>query len=254
MLLSFIKYQGAGNDFVLIDDRALSFPLSDQILIHRLCHRSWGIGADGLILIQSALNADAKMRIFNSDGKEASMCGNGLRAAALYLNQRGIVIKERMHIESLYALHTCEIKKEGIATSMGVPKQLYSTPTRCVWDTGVPHAVIFTEDISSINVDVSGKKIRHDPHFTPHGVNVSFVQKTKSSLLIRTYERGVEKETLACGTGACAAAIEAHKTHNIPFPMQVIPPSKIPFTVDLIGEEIVLIEPVEEVFKGEIII
>ncbi len=245
MLFSFVKYQGSGNDFIVIDDRLSQFPIENTPLIQNLCHRSWGIGADGLILAQKSASAHAKMRIFNSDGHEASMCGNGLRCLALFLGMN------EMLIESAAGLHKCSKKKEGITTSFGIPKLIHSYAEMQIWNTGVPHAVLFVEDLSSIDISSHGRKIRYDERFAPEGVNATFVQATSEALYIRTYERGVEGETLACGTGAVAAAAAyMHKGHTLP--IRVIPPSTHVFEITQESEELILTGPAQEVFKGEI--
>ena len=176
------------------------------------------------------------------------MCGNGLRCAALYLGKESVVI------ESLATLHHCEKNKERIAVSMGIPKQLYLDSGMHIWDTGVPHAIFFVDDVATVDVFSLGRQVRYNPLFAPGGVNVTFVQETPSALYIRTYERGVEEETLSCGTGATAAAIAAHVHKKCPLPLRIMPPSEEPFDIEERNGELMLTGSVHEVFTGEITI
>ena len=211
MQVVFSKYQGAGNDFIIIDDRTCFFPIDQQLISH-LCHRMYGIGGDGLILLQISDIADFRMRIFNSDGVEAAMCGNGLRCLGHYL-------QEQMLCRGVFSIETgagiMQIDSQGahVAThfqKISASLRHYTLHGFCVFvvDTGVPHGVIFVDDVQGVDVPIFGKAVRSDPLFAPFGINVSFVEKVdKKTLKIRTYERGVEKETLACGTAAVAAGL-----------------------------------------------
>jgi diaminopimelate epimerase len=216
--LPFSKYSGCGNDFIMIDDRALFFPVKEDALIQKMCHRQKGIGADGVILLQPSQAYDFKMRIFNSDGHEAEMCGNGLRCLAKYMME--LEIPEKSYaIETMNQILNVAFIQEQVKTSMPAPTFLNKdftlnidrTDYECTYlDTGVPHLVIFVEDVEGVDVLGLGQKFRFHPFFAPRGVNVNFVEKTsENSLKIRTYERGVENETLACGTGCSAAAAVA---------------------------------------------
>jgi diaminopimelate epimerase len=215
MLLSFSKYQGAGNDFIIIDDRFCQFPVDDRELIQRLCFRNLGIGADGLILLQHSSCAEFRMRIFNADGKEASMCGNGLRCLVKYLKDLGFKA-EKFRIETEAKVLECSYHGGKVSVNFPSPKVLHwgislqeggISEEIFVVDTGVPHAVIFVEDLEGCLVEKRGRELRLHPKFSPHGVNVNFVKVTSDGTArIRTYERGVEGETLACGTGAAAVA------------------------------------------------
>ncbi len=222
--LSFVKYEGAGNDFILIDDRALSFPIHDRKRIEQLCHRRFGIGADGIILLQSEANADFRMRILNSDGSEAEGCGNGLRCFLLFLSDLGLPRKKtRIAIGS--RIVEAEFVGEKIGVQMGpamnlkIKLQIEGREVHSV-DTGVPHAVQFVLDIEKIDVAKEGSFLRYHPFFQPKGTNVNFAAlQTDGSIRVRTYERGVEGETLACGTGATAVAAIAAKIVRLPSPI-----------------------------------
>lgn len=216
--ITFAKFVGAGNDFILIDDRSLLFASEDLSLIQTLCCRQIGIGADGLILLQPSLKADFKFRIFNSDASEAEMCGNGMRCFGAFLFSLGLY-KDPFFIETKEKILTLstDSKTQQIVVEMGQIKDLKTSITLLIDDqlielhhinTGVPHLVIFCDQLDSIEVQSLGAKIRYHEHFAPKGCNVNFVKRVAPGhLQIRTYERGVEKETLACGTGATAAAL-----------------------------------------------
>lgn len=209
----FTKMVASGNDFVVYDNRRNNFTNGPELAV-ALCKRIEGIGADGLILIEKSRKADFKMRIFNPDGSEAEMCGNGLRCAALY---RG---KKNATIETLAGFLRAELKDEEVKVAMPQPKGLQlninldidgrSYQVNFV-NTGVPHAVYFVENLEAANVRLLGRLIRYHRHFQPEGTNVDFVNMMDpETLSIRTYERGVEEETLACGTGSVAAVLITH--------------------------------------------
>jgi diaminopimelate epimerase len=228
--LPFSKYSGCGNDFILIDHRTPFFSTDDPFLIRRLCHRQKGIGADGLILLENSMLSHFKMRIFNSDGSQAEMCGNGLRCLAQFLQELHLP-KKRYTIEVTKQTLEVDYIEGNIRTSMGNPEriqlnlalELDGKQITCHFlDTGVPHAVILMDDIAHISIDALGSKIRHHATFNPKGTNVNFVQKLSSQeIAVRTYERGVEAETLACGTGAAAAAIAATLQWKLELPVTV---------------------------------
>ncbi len=241
MEISFSKYTGIGNDFIIIDNRDCIFPVENSCLIRHLCHRRLGIGADGLILLQESEKADYRMRIFNPDGNEASMCGNGLRCLAKFI----YTFKDRTHaivIESQKRQHRCSLSGDTISVEMG-------EATDITWDmritidekeynvhylnTGVPHIVNFVTDIEAIDFSFLGSRIRHHPTFHPEGVNVNFACiSPKEQILMRTYERGVEGETFACGTGATAVALSAANVYNIKPPIEIRARSGNPINID----------------------
>jgi diaminopimelate epimerase len=214
----FYKLEGAGNDFVFIDDRSMAFPLNDRELIKRLCHRRYGIGADGLVLLRPSTVADCRMIYFNSDGGEAAFCGNALRCTALALRSCGEV-KEEFFVETQKGVMRATLKGDHIETSFPTPALLCrflpfagKDQSFYVVDTGVPHAVGVVDDISALDVYELGRRIRHHSQLGPEGANVTFAQLLgPEKVSIRTYERGVEGETLSCGSGAVAAAYVASK-------------------------------------------
>lgn len=235
MFLSFSKYQGAGNDFIIIDDRAGFFPIENDLFIRNLCDRRFGIGADGLLLLQGSSCANFRMRIFNSDGKEVGMCGNGIRCFVHYLRSLGFR-EEQFLIETMHDTVTCQIKGDKISVKLEKPHVLHwgvqieneeKNLEAFVVHTGVPHAVIFVEDLDAVDVEGLGRKIRNHTLFAPQGVNVNFAKLgPDGSVRVRTYERGVEGETLACGTGAAAVALTVSQKWDLPSPVRVLPLSK----------------------------
>lgn len=231
--MEFSKFEGSGNDFIIVDDLKMQFSCKNVGLIQRLCHRHFGIGADGLILVQPSSVADYKMKIFNSDGFEASMCGNGLRCFVLYLCLYLKKNQKYFLIESLKGVHACHKEGSYIHTSLTAPiiralfKKLEGGECVHVIDTGVPHAVIFVENLQEESFLERSRKIRFHKEFAPEGVNVNFACIGDSEeISIRTYERGVENETLACGTGAAAVAIAAKCVYGIKNPVQIRVKSK----------------------------
>ena len=265
MILSFSKYQGAGNDFIVIDDRSCRFPVEDKELIERLCFRNLGIGADGLVLLQPSSFADFRMRVFNADGMEASMCGNGLRCLIVYLKDLGFK-EETFHIETEAEVLKCSYLGGKVSVEFSTPKVLHwgtflqegsVLEELFVVDTGVPHAVIFVEDLEECLVEKWGREIRSHPKFAPHGVNVNFVKvSSDGTARIRTYERGIEGETLACGTGAAAAAFVLSQKEGQGMPIRVMPKSGegLEFSIKGASKRIEMQGRAEFVFEGRITI
>ena len=216
MNIAFKKYQGAGNDFIMIDNRAMDFPTSNRNeLIAKMCDRNFGIGADGLILIQLHSEVNFEMIYFNSDGHTSSMCGNGGRCAVSFAKSLGLVTNTASFLfdTDLYSAQVLE--QERVALAMQDVKSVQIAETHCFLDTGSPHHVSFVEAVSSIDVQTSGSEIRYGAPYGEAGTNVNFVEtKAADCFAIRTYERGVEGETLACGTGAVAAAIAVYATQR----------------------------------------
>jgi diaminopimelate epimerase len=206
MNIVFNKYQGAGNDFIIIDNRNGNFNPSATELINKLCDRRFGIGADGLILVSKHKEADFEMKYFNSDGKIASMCGNGGRCVAHFARKWNIAgIKQKFM--AFDGIHEAAIDNDAVRLQMGNVNEYKLIDGNYFINTGSPHYVVFTRNIDSINVFEEGKKLRWSPLFAPGGTNVNFVEVMNNGLYIRTFERGVEDETLACGTGVTASAI-----------------------------------------------
>lgn len=219
-LNKFSKYQGAGNDFILIDDRALSF---DTTQIPTLCHRKFGIGADGVILLQPSQTADFRMRIFNSDGSEAESCGNGLRCLTRFISDLGLP-KSTYRIATQNQIVEASFLANQIKINLGpIPTSTFHSPEELHFlNTGVPHAVLFVPNPEMIDIAQEGSRLRHHSLFQPKGTNVNFAAIQKDgSIHVRTYERGIEGETFACGTGAAAVAVIAHQKHNISSPIQI---------------------------------
>lgn len=223
MLTEFAKYEGAGNDFILIDNREGLFT-PDPALIARLCDRHFGIGADGLMTLARNAEIDCSMRYYNADGSEGEMCGNGARCFTLFAEHLGIG-GETKFFDAADGLHTARIHRTKgffgeIELGMIAVREIRTGDNWWFLNTGVPHYVEFVDDLEAVDVVSRGRAIRYDTARFPQGTNVNFVQVTGTGTLsVRTYERGVEDETLACGTGATAAAIVSnfalqHDTHH----------------------------------------
>jgi len=221
---------GAGNDFVLLDNRAGSLRL-DAKTIERICDRHRGVGADGVLLVEPAANgADFRMRYYNSDGGEAEMCGNGARCFARYAN-RLAGSTSTVSFETPAGVITADFTGDLVRINMSVPRDLRLRDSLDVLgsklevhsvNTGVPHAVVFVHDLEAIDVLRLGHAIRFHGHFAPKGTNVNFVKRLDANTIaIRTYERGVEGETLACGTGVVACALILHELDGVQPPIGV---------------------------------
>jgi diaminopimelate epimerase len=231
MDIRFTKMNGAGNDFVVIDNRALSLQL-DREAIARLCDRHRGIGADGLLAVEpAATSADFRMRYYNADGGEAEMCGNGARCFAHFSARLIDPRPQSVSFETMAGTITARFDGDLVTLDMGLPHD--HRPIQHLdlcgekhaihfINTGVPHAVVFVDDVETINVQGLGAAIRWHETFAPKGTNANFAQAiAPGRLILRTYERGVEGETLACGTGVCAAAL-LHSAHTgAPSPVHV---------------------------------
>jgi diaminopimelate epimerase len=231
MLVEFTKMDGAGNDFVIIDNRARKVKL-DRDQVTRVCDRHRGVGADGLMLLVPSTSgkADWAWDFYNNDGSLAEMCGNGARCFARFV-QKLTRIERDFTFETGAGVIAATCQGDRVTVSLTKPRDLcldqqvaLSIGTRAIHslNTGVPHAVLFVPDADQAMVEQSGREIRHHPHFAPKGTNVNFVQLLgRGSIRVRTYERGVEGETLACGTGVTAAALISAKVHNFTSPIQV---------------------------------
>ncbi len=218
--IMFVKLVGAGNDFILIDNIVCRITTSDQLkdLARKMCNRKLGAGADGLLVLEKSKVADLKMRVFNADGSEAQMCGNGARCFAYYFSGVKKTGKDfLLALETKAGIVKARVNADNVRINLTQPKNLkLGIPLKVSGrtikvnfiNTGVPHAVIFVEGLKEIDVFELGREIRYHRFFAPAGTNVNFVEVLSlDSIKIRTYERGVEDETLACGTGSVAAAL-----------------------------------------------
>ena len=207
MEISFSKYNGAGNDFILIDDRK-NFIVDNKSLISYLCDRHFGVGADGLIILKESNNYDFEILHYTSDGNLGSLCGNGSRCAVLFAYNKNIIGRKTV-FKAFDGIHSAEIlDDELIKMEMNVNSDIVSNSYGTWLDTGSPHLVIEKDDIDKLDVNNEGRLIRYNDFYKKEGVNVNFIEKiSDDQFKIRTYERGVENETLACGTGSTASAI-----------------------------------------------
>jgi diaminopimelate epimerase len=266
--LRFQKWQGAGNDFIIVDNRDHRADSLDERTIEHLCDRHFGIGADGLMLVGRATGYDFEMVFFNNDGKPAEMCGNGGRCIAAMASESGL-FTGRTTFLSTDGPHEAEIagndlirlKMKDVNDIMTV--NLETTGLNLVAEpvslnTGVPHLVLFVEEIENLDVNDLGRKIRFLGQFAPAGTNVNFVRREGQTLFVRTYERGVETETLACGTGNVASALAAEWTWNAGYSeyecYAVGGTLKVSFKRDdqSLFEQVWLEGPAVKVFDGEI--
>ena len=229
-MVHFTKMNGAGNDFVMIDNRDLGLHL-DREQIARICDRHRGVGADGVLLVEPPANGgDFRMRYYNSDGGEAEMCGNGARCFARFA-ARLTGRQAPMRFETVAGSIGAELLGENVRLQMSDPRSLQLNAKLDLEgkayavhsiDTGVPHAVVISDDLSSLDIQTLGAALRNHHHFAPRGTNANFVMpERRDGIAIRTYERGVEGETLACGTGVVAGALIFHHLTGVPPPLRV---------------------------------
>ena len=207
MTYTFYKYQGTGNDFVLIDNRQKKINKNDTKLIHFLCDRRFGIGADGLILLENHAKLDFKMVYFNADGNESTMCGNGGRCLVAFAKFLGIIDK-KASFEAIDGLHHAIIEDDMVKLQMQNVDNVEKFDSHVYLNTGSPHHVQFESELENFKVRKKGAKIRYGAPYNEGGSNVNFVKKINDDVFaVRTYERGVEDETLSCGTGVTAVAL-----------------------------------------------
>lgn len=266
MKIRFTKMHGAGNDFVLIDDREGTIPWEDHFLMAALAARRTGIGCEGVILVQQSDKADFRMRFLNPDGTEVEMCGNGSRCAAAFAHAIGASGKA-LTMETMCGLVDAQLKDSGVCVWMPEPtKKNYGvvltvgaeTVRGDFINTGVPHFVIQVPNVSSVDVQGLGAALRLHAAFAPEGANIDFVTfRAPNRMVMRTYERGVEAESGACGTGAVACAVVAVETAMFTLPAKIKTPSGYDLIVD--GDwrhhkctGLTLTGPVKFVFSGEI--
>ncbi len=206
MEFTFYKYQGTGNDFVIIDNRADFFPKEDTALVAKICDRRFGVGADGLLLLEKHPSADFKMVYYNSDGNLSSMCGNGGRCISHFAEFLGIISKKTT-FEAVDGMHEATVEKDWVSLKMNDVEKVAVSETYTYLNTGSPHHVEMISALKSFDVFSNGRNIRNNL-YGKEGANVNFVEQDNNEVFsVRTYERGVEDETLSCGTGVTAVAI-----------------------------------------------
>jgi diaminopimelate epimerase len=209
MAVSFFKYQGTGNDFVMVDNRKHNFPADDEQLVKNLCDRRMGVGADGLILLQDHSAYDFEMVYYNADGRVGSMCGNGARCAVRFARHLG-VIEDVACFLAADGEHQASVERDQIHLKMNDVNGVEQIGNDYYLNTGSPHYVRFVDDVQALDVYKEGKSIRYNERFAEVGTNVNFIQQlSEDEFFVRTYERGVEDETLSCGTGVTACALVA---------------------------------------------
>ncbi len=257
MNVSFYKYQGTGNDFILVDDRDKTFPKNDTNLIHKLCDRRFGIGADGLILLQNDEVHDFKMVYFNSDGNQSSMCGNGGRCIVAFAHFLGIIKAETTFV-AIDGVHHATIEGHEVSLQMTDVSTIEDFKAHVFLDTGSPHHVQFEEALDTLDIKSEGSRIRYGAPYFEAGSNVNFVQRVNDETFrVRTYERGVEDETLSCGTGVTAVALAMHhlgETQNTEVTLITQGgPLSVSFEKNGDGYKNVCLKgPAMQVFKGEL--
>jgi diaminopimelate epimerase len=209
MKINFSKYHGTGNDFILLDNRENKYSALAESQIESLCNRRFGIGADGLILLEKDSGTDFRMVYFNSDGKESSMCGNGGRCIVAFANSLNI-IKDFCSFKAIDGMHEAIIESNHpvvVKLKMNDVKEVQRIGEDLFMNTGSPHYVRFVRNVLTVDVPTEGRSIRNSDAYKSEGTNVNFVEPLSTKILVRSYERGVEDETLSCGTGIVASAL-----------------------------------------------
>ncbi len=263
-MVHFTKMHGAGNDFVLVDDRAGGFPVDDHLRLAAMASARTGIGCEGVILVQESDVADFRMLFFNPDGTAADLCGNGARCVAAFAREIGAVKSQAMTFETRAGLIDAEIVDEGrVRVWMPEPKnRRYGLNVNGTAGdyivAGVPHFIVPVKSVATVDVDGLGRALRLDDAFAPEGTNVDFVQFIPpSKALIRTYERGVEAESGACGTGSVATAVIGVETKGMCLPIRIRCSQGYELVVEgdyrkSQGTGFILQGPVKKVFEGDI--
>lgn len=266
MKIPFWKMHGAANDFVVVDDRAVSFPVGDSRWLAEVMARRTGVGSEGVLLIQPSTQADFRMRFFNPDGGEVDMCGNGARCIARLAHEIGAAPKQ-MSIETPAGIVRAEARGDQVQLIMTEPKDWRMGRSLVIEgrtygydfvNSGVPHVVVRVDDLAKTDVHNLGRAIRYHADFAPKGTNANFIQITgPDSLRVRTYERGVEGETLACGTGMVACGLVAGKLGLVRTPVKVTCASgdvlEVNYSPTADGAtNVTLLGPAVHVFRGEL--
>ena len=265
MQISFWKMHGASNDFIVVDDRNRTFPAQDRAWLARIMARRTGVGSEGILLIQPPVGkAHFRMRFFNPDGGEAEMCGNGARCVARLAHEIGAA-PAQMEFETIAGLVRAEVKREQVLLRLTEPKDWRLDRTLGLDDrdvayhfvnAGVPHVVVVVEDLDAVDVCGLGRRIRYHRDFQPAGTNANFIQPTgPQALRVRTYERGVEAETLACGTGITASGLIAGRLGLVEPPVKIAAASGDVLEVNYELTEsgatnVTLLGPAVHVFQG----
>ena len=260
MEIEFYKYQGAGNDFVIIDDREEQFDRSNTKLVKFLCDRRFGVGADGLMLVRNKKGFDFEMVYYNSDGNESSMCGNGGRCIVAFAKKISVVGESCcfLAVDGPHEANLIDTEHgEWVSLKMIDVEDIEKGPGYCYMDTGSPHYVAFESNLKKFDIIEKARAIRYNSRFREEGTNVNFISLEDNQLHIRTYERGVEDETLACGTGVTAAVLAAHATGQFKGNQLDVKAQggslKVKFEQSSKGYQNIWLEgPAEHVFKGVI--
>jgi diaminopimelate epimerase len=257
--LAFAKYQGTGNDFILIDSRKDVLSKINKSIILNLCNRKFGIGADGLILLKSHPEYDFEMDFYNSDGNKGSMCGNGGRCIVAFAHDIDIIKNETTFWAPDGVHKAFYHNADNISLLMSDVEQIDYHSKGMFINTGSPHLVIFNESIDLKEVYKNGKAIRYSEPYAAKGTNVNFIQINHDYIEVATYERGVEDVTLSCGTGTVASAIAAHIKHKLKSPVKAVTPGgELSVEFSDMGNNcftnIFLIGPAKKVFEGIVVI
>ena len=266
-IIDFVKMQGAGNDFIMIDNRKFHFSGSEKSdLAAKLCHRALSVGADGMIFLEDDSEYDAKWDFYNADGSNAEMCGNGARCFTVFSKMAGI-FKEKFTFRTTAGAISAELITPTRArvklTDAPLPKKIcglsYAGVIGDIFfiNTGVPHVVVAVDNVEDIDVVKVGSALRYHEKFAPVGTNANFISKFEKGIVIRTYERGVETETLACGTGAVAGAIVASLVYNMISPVIVKTRSGDTLNISYVASDscnrnVYLEGPAVEVYRGTV--
>ncbi len=258
--IRFYKWQGTGNDFIILDMRDKKIGEPSSAIIKNICDRHFGVGADGLMILNNHPVYDFRMQYFNADGIEAEMCGNGARCMIGFAHQLGIIAEETLFIAH-DGIHIGRVLGQDIYQIQMIDvEEIKKTDDYYFLNTGVPHVVLFVDDVAKVNVQEKGSHIRYSPDFAPDGTNVNFVHLANDILYMRTYERGVENETLSCGTGAVASAIAAYLETDQKQTSFIckVPGGELKVKFDhkgsLLFSNILLEGPAQQVFNGNITI